>query len=186
VPGSFVTLGETIAEIHGAMSADFEARLHAAFFIGVRRTFEHDPRFGLSVLSEIASRALSRAVNDPGTAIDVVGRGVRVFSLLAEKREAQQPDEACRRVYLPGLELDDMLSDFFAPIARDGALIVEVGSRFLKALASLSRLSPDVFARAVGVQADLLMAHARHANMLDQEYAKLQALAAELRLGTQR
>lgn len=65
VPGSFVTLGETIAEIHGAMSADFEARLHAAFFIGVRRTFEHDPRFGLSVLSEIASRALSRALPEP-------------------------------------------------------------------------------------------------------------------------
>ena len=32
------------------------------------------------VLAEIASRALSPAVNDPGTAIDVLGRLVRVLS----------------------------------------------------------------------------------------------------------
>lgn len=42
-----------------------KSRILAAITIGIRRTFEHDPRFGLSVLSEIASRALSPAVNDP-------------------------------------------------------------------------------------------------------------------------
>ena len=38
------------------------------------------PVFGLCVLAENASRALSPAVNDPGTAIDVIGRGVRLLA----------------------------------------------------------------------------------------------------------
>ena len=39
--------------------------LQAAFSMGNERTFEQDPRFGLVVLSEIASRALSPAVPYP-------------------------------------------------------------------------------------------------------------------------
>jgi uncharacterized membrane protein len=39
------------------------------------------PRFGLITLSEIASRALSPAVNDPGTAIQIISSHVRLFSL---------------------------------------------------------------------------------------------------------
>jgi uncharacterized membrane protein len=44
------------------------------------RYFHEDPRFGLITLSEIASRALSPAVND-GTAIQIISSHVRLFSL---------------------------------------------------------------------------------------------------------
>lgn len=37
-------------------------------------------RFGLIALSEIACRALSPAVNDPGTAIAIIGRFVRLWA----------------------------------------------------------------------------------------------------------
>jgi uncharacterized membrane protein len=47
------------------------------------RYFDEDPRFGLITLSEIASRALSPAVNDPGTAIQIISSYVRLFSLWA-------------------------------------------------------------------------------------------------------
>jgi uncharacterized membrane protein len=50
------------------------------------RYFHEDPRFGLITLSEIASRALSPAVNDPGTAIQIISSHVRLFSLWAEKQ----------------------------------------------------------------------------------------------------
>lgn len=52
-----------------------------AFEIAGERRFDHDPRFSLVVRSEIAGRALSPAVNDPGTAIDIVGTLVRLFVL---------------------------------------------------------------------------------------------------------
>src|SRR3546814_6046328 len=79
------------------------SKVLACVSIGVRRTFEHDPRFGLSVLSEIASRALSSAVNDSGTAIDVLGRGVRSLACWGtfEPHEAATPPE-CDRVFLHG------------------------------------------------------------------------------------
>jgi uncharacterized membrane protein len=50
------------------------------------RSFAQDPRFCLSVMAEIACRALSPAVNDPGTAIDVIGRGVRILSAYAQNK----------------------------------------------------------------------------------------------------
>ncbi|MFM0339824.1 DUF2254 family protein [Paraburkholderia fungorum] len=78
--------------------------VRSAFSVDVRRSFEQDPRFGISVLTEIASRALSPAVNDPGTAIDVIGRGIRILSLWEQPHD-QKPDSKidCSRVYVRGL-----------------------------------------------------------------------------------
>jgi uncharacterized membrane protein len=56
-------------------------RLRTAFTLGDMRYFEEDPRFGLITLSEIASRALSPAVNDPGTTNSNNGCHVRLFSM---------------------------------------------------------------------------------------------------------
>ena len=55
-----------------------------AFIVGDDRTFREDPRFGLVTLAEIAARALSPAVNDVGTAIDIVGTFVRLLARWAE------------------------------------------------------------------------------------------------------
>ncbi|WOD15884.1 DUF2254 family protein [Paraburkholderia kirstenboschensis] len=45
-----------------------------------------------------ASRALSPAVNDPGTAIDVIGRAMRIFSIWAQsgKSAAGRSASSCR------------------------------------------------------------------------------------------
>lgn len=62
--------------------SDIDAsRIAQAFLLGDVRQFDEDPRFGLIVLSEIASRALFLAVNDPGTAIVIIGTFVRLFVL---------------------------------------------------------------------------------------------------------
>jgi uncharacterized membrane protein len=50
-------------------------------------------RFGLITLSEIASRALSPAVNDPGTAIQIISSHVRLFSLWAETGDGKKEEE---------------------------------------------------------------------------------------------
>ena len=43
------------------------------------RSYDDDLLFGLVTLSGVASRALSPAINDPGTAIEVLGAGLRVL-----------------------------------------------------------------------------------------------------------
>ena len=103
------------------------------FLIADSRTFHEDPRFGLVVLGEIASRALSPGINDPGTAIDVLGSQLRLFhqwnAPLAENEEKPRPFD---RVAVPRISADDMLEDSFRTIARDGAGCIEVVLRLLK------------------------------------------------------
>ena len=116
-----------------------------AFTVGDERSFDQDPRFGLSVLSEIASRALSAALNDPGTAIDVIGRAVRVLSVWSGHAEDDGEAEVLYpRLRVRPVELDDLFDDIFTPIARDGAGVVEVHIRLQKALLILGRMEARV------------------------------------------
>jgi uncharacterized membrane protein len=109
--------------------------------IGGSRVFDQDPRFGLLVLSEIASRALSPAVNDPGTAIGVTGTLVRLFVMWNECGKAGDVSTVqFDRVAVPELSVADMFDDAFTGIARDGAGNVEVVVRLLKALESLAAI----------------------------------------------
>ncbi len=187
LPGSFVHLGmplartvslnkERVDELHSSSE-----KILACLTVGVRRTFEHDPRFGLSVLSEIASRALSPAVNDPGTAIDVIGRGVRSLTDWGRPPDSTAMiDTDCEQVYLRGLVVDDLFDDFFAPIARDGASLLEVDLRMMKALASLAQINPDVFSSACIRHANLLLKHAATALTLEEDRKKLHEMAQQL------
>ncbi len=81
LPGAFIDPSRPLAWGLGIDVAHTDIVCNA-FTIDNERSFEQDPRFGLVVLGEIASRALSPAINDPGTAIDVIGRAVRVLSIL--------------------------------------------------------------------------------------------------------
>lgn len=151
MPGAFVTPVSALAS-HAIGSDARDAAISDAFTIDHQREFAQDPRFGLVVLAEIASRALSPAVNDPGTAVAVLGSGVRVLdAILRESREREQED--CEGVELPGLALQDLLDDFFGPIARDGAANLEVQIKIQRALAQIAALAPEteemVRARAV-------------------------------------
>jgi len=108
------------------------------------RSFDQDPRFGLVVLSEIASRALSPAVNDPGTAISVLDSGLRCFEVFAEAC-ADPQDPGYSRVHGPEIETGDLFTDFFTKIARDGAGLVEVHQRIQQCLLALAQSWPDIF-----------------------------------------
>jgi uncharacterized membrane protein len=110
------------------------------------RSFDQDPRFGLCVLAEIASRALSPAVNDPGTAIDVLGRMVRVLSCWQAPPVGKPDDEVLYpHISAPPLKVQDLIDDAFAPIARDGAALVQVQVRLLKSLGALVAMDRDQF-----------------------------------------
>jgi uncharacterized membrane protein len=147
LPGHFVYNGKPLMVITGAQ-LDSEAVLAAcaAIVLGTARTFAEDPRFGLIVMAEIASRALSPAVNDPGTAIDVVGRLLRVLSRWSEKNE---PEPSFPDIHVPVVSVKDLVTDAFRPIARDGAALIEVQCRLVKALLALKDQAPEVFGEAV-------------------------------------
>ncbi|MFN4171541.1 MAG: DUF2254 domain-containing protein [Pseudorhodobacter sp.] len=159
------------------LRAEFDARmLLSAFAISMTRNFDQDPRFGLSVLAEIAERALSPAVNDPGTAIDILGRAVRLLTPWAEK---QEPKLEFSRVGVPPLRLSDAFEDVFSPIARDGAGVFAVQIRLQKSLLVLIRHAPEVFGRAAGLMSEEAMTRCRDL-MLPSELDRLEAVASEI------
>lgn len=143
VPGKLVDPTTPIAWAEGLTQEDQESAIRGCFTIGETRSFDQDPRFGASVLAEIASRALSPAINDPGTAIDVLSRAMRILTVWSTPVEQSDSDGVVYpNVYIPPVELADLFDDLFTPIARDGAAIVEVGLRLQKTLKLLSQL-PD-------------------------------------------
>ncbi len=144
LPGTFATPERALAYVSTRpdqqTTLDCEAVVKS-FQVGDDRLFDEDPRFGLVVLSEIADRALSPAVNDPGTAIDIIGTLVRLFVLWSKPAEARGEDAPhYDRVEVPELSVRDMFDDAFTAIARDGAGMVEVLVRLQKALRVLALL----------------------------------------------
>lgn len=152
VPGTFVAPGRAIAYVDAGESGESEidtAPIVAEFEVGSKRVYDVDPRFGLIALSEIASRALSPAVNDPGTAIEIMGSFVRLFQALVKPLdENEQPEVRYDRIFVPMLSSRDLLEDAFRPIVRDGAGIVEVQVRIQKALQSIASMEDSNLANA--------------------------------------
>jgi len=101
-------------------------------------------------------------VNDPGTAIDIIGRFIRLFALWTEPvKDGEARGPQCDRVEVPELSLPDMFDDAFTAIARDGAAIVEVVGRLLKAFESLASLGDPAMRSAATHHARVALARAK-------------------------
>jgi uncharacterized membrane protein len=183
LPGAFCTPDQPLAQWSGLsatatekMQADLPKRLHDAFVIGGNRQFEQGPRFGFVVLSEIASRALSPAVNDPGTAIDIIGTIVRLFHDWALPVE-DTPEVKHDRVRVPALATCDLFDDAFTGIARDGAGTVEVMVRLQKALRSIGAMGDGSMRADALRHSDLAMRRAALAMQFDADIAVVRTAA---------
>jgi uncharacterized membrane protein len=152
-PGAFMTLDRALVVLDVDVEEAVRDRIAGCFMVGDQRSFEQDPRFGFVVLSEIASRALSPAVNDPGTAIDVIGTMVRLLSVWTEGRVGPGPPAEYQRVHMRPISPHALLNDAIVPIARDGAALVEVGIRLQKGLKALTRLGDWDLAEAARAHA---------------------------------
>jgi uncharacterized membrane protein len=179
LPGSFVYHGSVLAclsTLDGPLTDEVDCKIRETFTIGTVRTFDQDPRFGLVVLSEVALRALSPAVNDPGTAIDVIGRQTRLLSYWgdawknAEKTPAKYP-----RVRVSALAYDDLFEDAFNLIGRDGAGQIDVMLRLIKALQALSQTGPAASRVAAHRQLQIALSRAADGLRNDDDQRRLQA-----------
>ncbi|WP_298091297.1 DUF2254 domain-containing protein [uncultured Sphingomonas sp.] len=138
LPGTMVHPARDMMRVEGRPGDTVCRALAAAFTIERHRRFEQDPRLGLISLSEIASRALAPATNDPGTAIEVLNALLRVLLALGPGAASGRDDECGRYpVHLGRPSMEDMLDDAFRPILREGAKEVEVSLRLSSTLAAL-------------------------------------------------
>lgn len=186
-PGDFVEPSTVIASSTRALDPEGCKAVADAVLIGSARTFDHDPRFGLLVMGEIAARALSPAVNDPGTAIVVLATAVRTMIYWVDEQRAQnksmQQDDpnaghaGFDRVYAPDLREAGMLTDVFDPLARHGALAVDVGVALQHALASLRRLNHTAFNPMLDQLSRDAIKRAMHAGLFEPDLECLREAA---------
>ncbi|MWB77331.1 DUF2254 domain-containing protein [Pseudooceanicola sp. 216_PA32_1] len=171
--GRFVYTGEILAHL----SHD-DDRLHAAIrdnvLIGSLRNFTQDPHFGLLCLAETAMRALSPGINDPGTAVDQVGRIARVL-LSVEKGEESVLEYD--RLHVPRLDTEALIMDTLDPIGRDGSDKIEVQIALRRALAALAEHSDPGIASAARVVAERALERAGRALDFEADVERIEAAA---------
>ncbi|MGW7611204.1 DUF2254 domain-containing protein [Streptomyces sp. NPDC054766] len=158
--GDFVPPGGTLVEIHGGTSAPDPRRVTGLLALGPERTIEQDPAFALRILVDIAIRALSPAVNDPTTAVQVlnhieaflyaVGRvGLRSRYVLAD-------DRGRPRLVLPGRPWGNYLELAVTEIRDYGATSVQVCRRLRALLDGLMATLPAECGPALRTELGLL------------------------------
>lgn len=171
--GSFVYDDQPLVWVAGPLTEALISEIRDQFVIASSRKFEQDPRFGLAVMAEIGSQALSSATNDAGTALEVIGRLTRLLSTWAEGREdapVQYP-----RLHLRPLSDSDLFDDAFMIMGRDGGHLIEVQLRLQKSLLALQRIGGPKFRQAAASHIALMQARARDSGMQTEDLQRLQA-----------
>lgn len=168
-PGRFVAAGTPI----GMAPPELHEAVVAAVRIAELRDYTQDPRFGVLALSEVAQRALSPGVNDPGTAIEIVGRLLRV--MLDFGLQTPEPPEH-PLVFLPPVSLAGCVNDAFAAIARDGAAHVEVQHHVLNALVCLMAHPDAELATAARREAEIALRRSERAMDEPTDLERLRSL----------
>lgn len=109
--------------------------------IGYERTLEQDVAFGIRQLADVASKALSPAINDPYTAIQAVDHLSSVLSALGSRRQGNQlaRDAAGRaRLYVPGRDFAYLWDLALGQVRRYGANEPRVVRALLRASRDLA------------------------------------------------
>jgi uncharacterized membrane protein len=143
--------GDTLVEsgvmlrVHGGTRTIDERALRAAFVLGGERTFEHDPKYAIRLLVDIAIKALSPAVNDPTTAVQALDQIEDLLLRLGRRRleiGAFRDRAGALRLVVPYPEWDDFLTLAFDEIRYCGSTSVQVMRRMKALAADLIRALP--------------------------------------------
>jgi len=150
--GDFVPEGTPLMTVHGS-SAPSSRELEGLVATGVERTIEQDPAFALRILVDIAIRALSPAVNDPTTAVQVLDYVELLLHVLAPLPLASSyglADEAGQlRVVVPGRSWEEFLSLAVTEIRLYGDTAPQVCRRLRALLEGLLAAAPAEHRAAV-------------------------------------
>lgn len=140
-PGTFVREGSALLRVTGGQDEDGDEALRRAFLLGAERTGSQDVSFFVEQLTELAVRALSPGVNDPGTARMCLDRLEQTLCRLVA-REWPSPlrfdDAGALRVIAEPVPFEQIAHEAFAEIGRHGRHSVEVTCHVLRAIAGVS------------------------------------------------
>ncbi len=181
-PGDFIDARAAVAMVvplDAPAREDLEA-IAATISVARQHGQTRDLRFAVGMLAETADRALSPGINDPGTAIAILGVLLRVLTRWADHcADGMNGGEAVAypNVHIPELPAHALVRDGFAPIARDGAGMIEVCVSLQKTLEAVARLGHPGLVTAACDMSRTAAAYADKALVLPQERETVAELA---------
>jgi uncharacterized membrane protein len=157
--GSFVSVGEPVFLIYGNAHAFDEDKLRGSIAFGPERTIEQDSTFAFRVIVDIGIKALSKAINDPTTAVLAIDQLQRLLRTVGGRHlhDEQIKDGTGRlRVIFPTPNWDDFVQLAFREIRLYGAENFQVARRLRAMVNNLVEILPESRRPALHVELDLL------------------------------
>jgi len=139
--GDFVAVDEPLFRIYdGVVTADDGVR--AAVALGSERTLEQDPMFAFRILVDIALRALSKAINDPTTAVLAIDQLTRLLRMVGRRHtmdEYIQDASGKLRVVWHTPNWEDYVHLAIAEIRLNGAESLQIARRLRAMIENLTQ-----------------------------------------------
>jgi uncharacterized membrane protein len=149
--GDFVAPGDELFRLHGAGRAE-DRELRRCLELGKERTLDQDPAFGIRMIVDIASKALSAAINDPTTAVLALDQLHHLLHLLGRRRLARCPVRDASgevRLIYPSPRWEDYVELAATEIRLYGATNPQVCRRMTAMLGHLAAVLPEERAAAL-------------------------------------
>ena len=173
--GAFVESGEPLFVLHGGAGGIDEQKLRASVVLGSERTMEQDPLFGFRILVDIAIKALSKAINDPTTAVLAIDQLHRLLRSAGKRnlRTDQIVDRAGKlRVIFRTPNWEDFVHVGLSEIRFYGAGNLQIARRLRAMIVNLTDTLP----------AQRHFALCKELELLDRTIEKLYVLPEDLKL----
>jgi uncharacterized membrane protein len=157
--GDFVGSGEPLFLLHEAANAIDERKLRASVVLGDERTMEQDPLFGFRILVDIAIKALSKAINDPTTAVLAIDQLHRLLQSAGRRnlRTDQIQNRAGKlRVIFRTPKWEDFVHLAFSEIRFYGAENIQIARRLRAMIVNLTDTLPAQRHSVLGKELELL------------------------------
>ena len=173
--GDFVGSDEPLFMLHGGADAVDERKLRAAVVFGDERTMEQDPLFTFRILVDIGIKALSKAINDPTTAVLAIDQLHRLLRSAGKRnlRTDQILDRAGKLLVIfrtPNWE--EFVHLAFSEIRFYGAENIQIARRLRAMIVNLTETLP----------AERHSALRKELELLDRTIEKLYVLPEDLKL----
>ena len=157
--GDFVPAHAVLIEVFGGgpATAGDDERLRRMVVLGAERTIEQDPAFAIRIMVDIADKALSAAINDPTTAVQVInylGESLRMIGTIDVSESHFVGAVSGRQgVVMPVRGWEDYLALAVTEIREYGATSIQVMRRLRAMLEELLAEVPEE--RRVAVRDEL-------------------------------
>src|SRR6516225_10513313 len=173
--GDFVGSGEPLFMLHGGADAIDDRKLRASVVLGSERTMSQDPLFAFRILVDIGIKALSKAINDPTTAVLAIDQLHRLLRSAGKRnlRTDQILDRAGKlRVIFRTPNWEDFVHLAFSEIRFYGAENIQIARRLRAMIVNLTDTLP----------AERHSALCKELELLDRAIERLYVLPEDLKL----